>query len=43
VIATFLFNTSPTDPLTFGLVGATLAYVGTMAAWIPARHAARVR
>jgi ABC-type antimicrobial peptide transport system permease subunit len=42
VIASFLFNTSPTDPLTFGLVAATLACVGTLAAWIPARHAARV-
>jgi putative ABC transport system permease protein len=42
VIASFLFNTSPTDPLTFALVAATLACVGTFAAWIPARHAARV-
>ena len=42
VIASFLFDTSPTDPLTFALVAATLACVGTLAAWIPARHAARV-
>ena len=42
VVASFLFNTSPTDPLTFALVAVTLAGVGTLAAWIPARHAARI-
>lgn len=42
VIKTFLFETSPTDPLTLALVAATLAIVGCVAAWIPSRRAARI-
>ena len=42
VIKSFLFETSPTDPLTLGLVAATLGVVGCAAAWIPSRRAARV-
>jgi predicted lysophospholipase L1 biosynthesis ABC-type transport system permease subunit len=41
VIETFLFETSPTDPLTLALVAATLGIVGGAAAWIP-RRAARI-
>jgi predicted permease len=42
VIKTFLFETSPTDPLTLALVAATLGIVGCLAAWIPSRRAARI-
>ncbi len=42
VIATFLFKTTPHDPLAFLAVAVTLAAGGTIAAWIPARRAARV-
>jgi putative ABC transport system permease protein len=42
VIKTFLFETSPTDPLTLVLVAAALGVVGCVAAWIPSRRAARV-
>jgi ABC-type antimicrobial peptide transport system permease subunit len=42
VIASFLFNTTPTDPATFAVVAITLAVVGCLAAWVPARRAARV-
>jgi predicted permease len=42
VISSFLFNTTPTDPATFATVAVTLAVVGCLAAWIPARRAARV-
>ncbi|HKV99774.1 MAG TPA: ABC transporter permease [Vicinamibacterales bacterium] len=42
VIASFLFNTTPTDPGTFAVVAITLAVAGCLAAWIPARRAARV-
>jgi putative ABC transport system permease protein len=42
VIASFLYNTSPNDPLTLALVAGTLAIAGVLAAWVPARHAARV-
>jgi len=42
VIKTFLFETTPTDPLTLAAVAVTLAIAGTLAAWIPARRAARV-
>ena len=42
VIASFLFNTTPTDPATFAVVAIVLAVVGCLAAWVPARRAARV-
>jgi putative ABC transport system permease protein len=37
-----LFDVSPTDPLVFGLVAATLMAVAVAASWIPARRASRV-
>lgn len=37
-----LFGLSPLDPVTFGVVGATLAVVAVVASWIPARRALRV-
>jgi putative ABC transport system permease protein len=42
VISTFLFETTPTDAATFAAVGLTLAVAALVAAWIPARRAARV-
>lgn len=42
VIATFLFQTTPHDPLAFAAVAVILAAGGAVAAWIPARRAARV-
>ena len=42
VIASFLFQTTPTDPGTFAAVAVTLAVTGCLAAWVPARRAARV-
>jgi predicted permease len=42
VVTSFLFETPPTDPLTFALVGIALATTALVAAWIPARYAARV-
>jgi ABC-type antimicrobial peptide transport system permease subunit len=42
VLATFLFKTTPHDPLAFIAVAITLAAGGAIAAWIPARRAARV-
>jgi len=42
LIASFLFKTTPTDPVTFGAVAITLAVAGCLAAWLPARRAARV-
>ncbi|HEX5216481.1 MAG TPA: ADOP family duplicated permease [Vicinamibacterales bacterium] len=42
VIASFLFETTPTEPTTLAAVAATLALAGALAAWIPARRAARV-
>jgi hypothetical protein len=42
VIASFLFETAPTDPATFAAVAVVLASAGLIAAWIPARRAARV-
>jgi predicted permease len=42
LIASFLFQTTPTDPGTFAAVAVTLAVAGCLAAWIPARRAARV-
>jgi predicted permease len=42
VIATFLFKTTAHDPVAFIAVAATLAAGGAVAAWIPARRAAKV-
>jgi predicted permease len=42
VISSFLFETAPTDPLTFGLVGLTLTVAGCLAALVPAYRAAHV-
>jgi ABC-type antimicrobial peptide transport system permease subunit len=37
-----LFDVRPGDPSTYGVVAATLIFVGLLAAWVPARRAARV-
>ena len=42
VIASFLFETTPTDPLTLATTVVALAMTALLAAWIPARRAARV-
>jgi putative ABC transport system permease protein len=42
LIASFLFQTTPRDPLTFALVVATLGVTGCLASYVPARRAARV-
>ena len=42
VLAKFLFEVTPTDPLTFIVVAAILFVVALLSAWIPARRAARV-
>jgi predicted permease len=42
VIASFLFETTPTDPITFAAVAIVLAASGCLAAWLPARRAARI-
>ncbi|MBM4184614.1 MAG: ABC transporter permease [Gemmatimonadetes bacterium] len=41
-LADLLFGVRPTDPMTYVLVGAMLATVAVLAAWIPARRATRV-
>jgi ABC-type antimicrobial peptide transport system permease subunit len=41
LIESFLFQTTPTDAGTFAMVAATLAVTAVVAAWIPARRAAR--
>jgi predicted permease len=42
VLASFLFETTPTDPATFLTVTVLLGNSALLAAWIPARRAARV-
>jgi ABC-type antimicrobial peptide transport system permease subunit len=42
LVATFLFETSPRDALTFAAAAALLAGTSLAAAWIPASRAARV-
>jgi putative ABC transport system permease protein len=42
LMTSFLFETGPTDTVTFALAGITLAAAALFAAWIPARRAARV-
>lgn len=42
LLSSLLYGVSPTDPLTFVVVPATLALVALAATWIPARRAAAV-
>jgi predicted permease len=42
IIASFLFETPPAEPVTLAVVAATLAAAACLAAWIPARRAALV-
>jgi putative ABC transport system permease protein len=42
VLTKFLFEVTPTDPLTFLAVAAILLIVALLSAWIPAQRAARV-
>jgi ABC-type antimicrobial peptide transport system permease subunit len=42
LVASFLFETTPTDPLTFTAAAVVLAVTAAIAAWLPARRAARV-
>ena len=42
LIEAFLFETSPTDPASFAAAAATLGGLACVAAWLPARRAARV-
>jgi predicted permease len=42
VMSAFLFGVGPMDPMTYAVVSATLAAVGLLAAYLPARRAARV-
>jgi len=42
VIASFLFQTTPHDPATFTAVAVLMGAAALVAAWVPARRAARV-
>jgi len=42
VVRSLLYGVTPTDPLTFAAVTATLLLVAFFACWLPARRAARV-
>jgi putative ABC transport system permease protein len=42
VLRNLLFEVSPTDPLTFGIVPCLLAFAALLGGWIPARQASRV-
>jgi predicted permease len=42
VVQSFLFETTPHDPVTFAVVAALMAITALAAAWLPARRAARV-
>ena len=37
MLSALLFGVSPTDPLTYGVVGLMLALAAAVACWIPAR------
>jgi len=43
LLTTQLWNTSPNDPLTFGVVILLIATIGMLACWVPARRAVRVQ
>lgn len=38
----FLYNVSPTDPVTLGLITLLIGVVSLLACWVPARHAAKL-
>ena len=42
VLGSLLYDTAPTDPLTYGMVVAVLAVAALVASWIPARRASHV-
>jgi putative ABC transport system permease protein len=42
VVASFLFETAPYDPATFAAVAVIMSVAALVAAWVPARRAARV-
>lgn len=42
LLSEILHGVEPTDPLTYGVVAVTLAGVGAVASWLPARRAASV-
>jgi putative ABC transport system permease protein len=42
IVASFLFNTTPHDPATFAAVAMLMSVAALVAAWLPARRAARV-
>jgi ABC-type antimicrobial peptide transport system permease subunit len=42
VLQRFLFGVTPTDPIVFAIVTLLLMAVGLLAAWLPARRAAKV-
>lgn len=42
LIASFLFETTPTDPGTFALVAVTIVVAALLAAWLPSRRALRI-
>jgi ABC-type antimicrobial peptide transport system permease subunit len=42
VIASFLFETPPTDPATFVAVATVVGLTAGLAAWLPARRAASI-
>ena len=39
LVKTLLYNVTPSDPLSFGLVAAFLVAVATVASYVPARRA----
>jgi ABC-type antimicrobial peptide transport system permease subunit len=42
LLGTLLFGVGPADPATFAAAAVTLAVVGVLAAYVPARRAARI-
>ena len=41
-VRTLLYGLEPNDPATFVMAAVTLATIGAIAAWLPARSAARI-